>query len=138
VAKRREAKAVMSRYLPSTAGTKRALTNKVLREIFDHWSEIEEGTGKTRGQMTLSYLYKAEPGNYARLIASLLPKDITIENATSEMDDTQLDDVIARIQERLIDARATNARPIRGVEPRTITSRIGEPPGCEVKAPIRK
>jgi hypothetical protein len=110
----------MSRFLPSTAGTKRALTNKVLREIFDHWNEIEEKTGNTRGQMTLTHLFQNEPGNYARLIASLLPKDITIENTTGEMDDIQLDDVIARIQERLIDARASTARPVRGIEPKAI------------------
>jgi hypothetical protein len=102
----------MSRFLPSMAGTKRALTNKVLREIFDHWNEIEEKTGKTRGQMTLTHLFRSEPGNYARLIASLLPKDISVETAAGEMDESQIDDVIARIQERLLDVRAREARPV--------------------------
>jgi hypothetical protein len=34
-------------------------------------NEIGEKTGKTRGQMTLTHLFRSEPGNYARLIASL-------------------------------------------------------------------
>ena len=100
----------MSRFLPPPAGTKRALTNKVLREIFDHWNEIEEKTGKTRGQLTLTHLFRSEPGNYARLIASLLPKDVSVETAAGEMDEDQIDDVIARVQERLLDVRAREAR----------------------------
>jgi hypothetical protein len=102
------------------------------------WNEIEEKTGKTRGQLTLTHLFRSEPGNYARLIASLLPKDITIENTTGEMDDTQLDDVIARIQERLIDARASTARPVRGIEPKAIAGRVSEPAGGEIQAPVRE
>ena len=100
----------MSRFLPSPAGTKRALTNKVLREIFDHWNEIEEKTGKTRGQLTLTYLFRSEPGNYARLIVFLLPKDVSVETATGEMDEDQIDDVIARVQERLLNVQAREAR----------------------------
>jgi hypothetical protein len=123
----------MSRgFLPSTAGTKRALTTKVLAEIFAHWAEVDEKTGKSRGQMTLSYLYRSDPANYARLVASLLPKDLNITSSTSDMDDNQLDDVINRIQERLIDARAATARPVRGIEPRAIASRISEPAGGKV------
>jgi hypothetical protein len=74
----------MSRFLPSTAGAKRQITNKTLREIFEHWNEVgDEKAGKTRGQMTLNYLFRSEPTNCARLIASLLPKGISIEHATS-------------------------------------------------------
>ena len=77
----------------------------------DHWNEIEN-TAKTRGQMTLTHLFRSEPGNYARLIASLLPKDISVETAAGEMDQNQIDDVIARIQERLLDVRAREARSV--------------------------
>jgi hypothetical protein len=128
----------MSRFLPSISGAKRQITNKLLREIFDHWNEVEEATGQTRGQMTLTYLFRSEPGNYARLIASLLPKDISIEHATADMDDAQLDDVIARIQERLIDARAREARPIPRAEPRAIASSARKSQGGEIEAAERK
>ena len=60
--------------------------------------------------MTLTHLFRSEPGNYARLIASLLPKDVSVETATGEMDEDQIDDVIARVQERLLDVRAREAR----------------------------
>ena len=62
--------------------------------------------------MTLTHLFRNEPGNYARLIASLLPKDISVETAAGEKDESQIDDVIARIQERLLDVRAREARSI--------------------------
>jgi hypothetical protein len=73
-------------------------------------NEIEEKTGKTRSQMTLTHLFRSEPGNYARLIASLLPKDVLVETAAGEMDEDQIDDVIARVQEGLLDVRAREAR----------------------------
>jgi protein-disulfide isomerase-like protein with CxxC motif len=50
----------MSKFLPSMVGTKRALTNKVLREIFDHWNEIEEKTGKTGRPLNFSPADRAE------------------------------------------------------------------------------
>jgi hypothetical protein len=105
----------MSKFLPSTAGTKRALTNKVLREIFDHWNEVEEKTGKTRGQMTLTHLFRSEPGNYARLIASLLPRDLIVENKLAEIDDDQIDEMIFRMRERIEQENAA-----RAIEPRTV------------------
>lgn len=81
--------------LPSTAGLRRKITNEVLRQIFDHWCEIEPGCKETRGQLTLTHLYRTEPAQYAKLVAALLPKDILIESAVGEMDDDQIDDVIA-------------------------------------------
>lgn len=108
--------------LPSTAGLRRKITNEVLRQIFDHWCEIEPGCKETRGQLTLTHLYRTEPAQYAKLVAALLPKDILIESAVGEMDDDQIDDVIARIKERLIDARTAEARPVGGIEPRQIES----------------
>jgi hypothetical protein len=83
-----------------------------LREIFDHWNEIEEKTGKTPEANDADHLFRSEADNYARLVASFLPKDISMETAGGEMDESQIDDVIARIQERLLDVRAREA-PIR-------------------------
>src|SRR5262245_53977133 len=110
--------------LPSTAGARRQLTNQVLREIFEHWNTVEPGTAATRGQLTLTHLYRTEPSQYAKLVADLLPKDILIESAVGEMDNDQIDDVITRIKQRLIDVRAAEARPAGGITPRQIGSDV--------------
>src|SRR5262245_17586474 len=100
--------------LPTINGVRRQLTNQVLREIFEHWNTVEPGTSASRGQLTLTHLYRAEPAQYAKLVAALLPKDILIESAVGDMDDDQIDDVIARIKERLIDVRFA---PLEGLPP---------------------
>jgi hypothetical protein len=117
--------------LLSTAGVRRQLTNQVLRDIFGHWNTVEPGTSATRGQLTLTHLYRTEPALYAKLVAALLPKDILIESAIGDMDDDQIDDVIARIKERLIDVRAAEARPVGRITPRQIGSSVAEPGGGE-------
>jgi hypothetical protein len=81
--------------------------------------------------MTLTHLFRSEPGNYARLIASLLPKDISVETAAGEMDENQIDDVIARIQERLLDVRATEARSVGWPEREPIRIGVAQPAGRE-------
>jgi hypothetical protein len=75
-------------FLPGTKGARRQLSAKVLKDIFTHWSEVEPGTnGKTRGEITLTILYREEPATYAKLVAALLPRDLIIESAVTEMDD---------------------------------------------------
>ena len=98
--------------LPSTAGVRRKLTNQVLREIFEHWNTIEPGCKETRGRLTLTHLYRAEPATYAKLIAALLPKDVVIESAVGELDDEQLDALIDDIRLRLEEKRAIAAKLI--------------------------
>jgi hypothetical protein len=108
--------------LPSVNGVRRQITNQVLREIFEHWSAIEPGTSATRGELTLTHLYRTEPAHYAKLVAALLPRDLLIESTVGDMDDEQIDDVIARIKERL-----SYVRPTGGIATRQIASCVAEP-----------
>jgi hypothetical protein len=59
---------------------KAKMTATSVAEMLDHCRDIEPGTNKTRGEITLNYLFKAEPHNFARLITSLLPRHINIEH----------------------------------------------------------
>lgn len=124
----------MTRLIPKPTGSRRALAQQTIIKVFDHWHEIEPNTEKTRGELTLTHLFRNEPANYARLVASLLPKDITLTSVAEEMDDAQLDDVIGRIQEKLIEARAQAARPIPGPGPIAIGSGVSELAGGEEQA----
>jgi hypothetical protein len=46
-----------------------------------------------------------EPATYVRIVASLMPKEITFETATSDMDDDALEELIVRIREHLLTQR---------------------------------
>jgi hypothetical protein len=116
----------MGRLIPKPTGSRKAIAQRAIVEIFDHWNHVDEKTGKTRGDMTLTYLFQNEPANYARLIAALLPKEFTIENVSADMDEDRLDAMILQIEDRLY-ARSEAARPIRGIEPPTIETRVGQP-----------
>jgi hypothetical protein len=97
--------------LPSTAGVRRKVTNEVLRQIFEHWNEVEPGTAATRGQHTLTHLYRTEPTQYARLIAALLPRDVVVD-AVGDMSDEDLDALIDNMRLRLEQQRALATKPI--------------------------
>src|SRR6478609_1597863 len=98
----------MSRVIPKPTGSRRALTQKAIVEIFSHWFEVmDEKTGKTRGQATLDYLFHSEPLDYARLMTSLIPKELIVENNLDSIPDSDIDQMIERIRQRLEDERAT-------------------------------
>ena len=46
-----------------------------------------------------------EPSAFCRLVAGTLPKEFTIENVMTDITDDQLDDVIARIKDQMLEAR---------------------------------
>jgi hypothetical protein len=76
-----------NRFLPTPRDAKRRLTSQVLRDILTHWSETEPGCKESRGKLTLDHLFKHEPDTYAKLVVALLPRDLVIESAVSDMSD---------------------------------------------------
>jgi hypothetical protein len=96
VAERREAEAVMR-----SPTSKRGYTERAVKELFRHWFEVDEQTGKARGELTMTYLYKTEPATYAKLVIGRLPHDIVVGNSISEMTDDDLDALLDRAREQL-------------------------------------
>ena len=68
-----------------------------LEDLLAEWRE--------HGRGTLRIMRMEEPAAFARLVASTLPKEFTIENVLTDISDDQLDDVIARIKDQMIEAR---------------------------------
>jgi len=46
-----------------------------------------------------------EPTRYLQIIASILPKEFLFENVMGDMDDEQLDDLIAALRQRVMEHR---------------------------------
>ena len=58
-----------------------------------------------KGQAALELLYREKPGEYLKLTASVLPKEVVFENAVTELDDEELDRMIEALRDRAIAAR---------------------------------
>ena len=46
-----------------------------------------------------------EPATYLKIITAVLPKEMIFENATSDLDDDQIDELIEAIKGRLLEVR---------------------------------
>jgi len=55
--------------------------------------------------------FAALKNQHATIIASILPKEFLFENVTGDMDDEQLDDLIAALRQRVLEHRQAVALP---------------------------
>src|SRR5262245_60513255 len=88
-------------------GTRNKLAGRVFEDIFAHWCEpVVAGSNVCKGQEALQALYLKHPGEYTRLVASVLPKEFVFENAVAELGDDQVDELIVKLRQRVLEARA--------------------------------
>jgi hypothetical protein len=88
-------------------GTRNKLAGRVFEDIFAHWCEpIVPGSNVCKGQEALQALHARSPGEYLRLTASVLPKEFVFENAVTELEDDQVDELILKLRQRMLEARA--------------------------------
>src|SRR5262249_25595376 len=94
-------------------GTRNKLAGRVFEDIFAHWCEpVAPGSNVCKGQEALQNLYLEKPGEYTRLVASVLPKEFVFETAVTELEDDQVDELILKLRQRLLDARAAAPMPL--------------------------
>src|SRR5262245_46021881 len=120
----------MSRFLPGNGGkpkgARHKLTQAVFNDIFAHWSEkVAPGSDLTKGQEALQTLHREKPGEYLRLVASTLPKEFVFEASMAELDDDDVDDLILKLRQRVLEARA--APPTLIASPTKVTDDDPEP-----------
>jgi transcriptional regulator CtsR len=94
----------VSRFVPGhtvrggrPAGVRTKLNTSFLEDLLAEWRE--------HGRGALRIMRVEEPAAFARLVASTLPKEFTIENVMTDITDEQLDDVIVRLKEQMLTAR---------------------------------
>jgi len=107
-------------------GTRNKLAGRVFEDIFAHWCEpVAPGSNVCKGQEALQSLYLKNPGEYTRLVASVLPKEFVFENAVAELEDDQVDELILKLRQRVLEARA--APPTLLASPTKVTDDDPEP-----------
>jgi hypothetical protein len=85
---------------------KRRLQGDFLRDLATAWAE--------HGKAALAIMVKEEPSHFVKCVASLMPKEFLIDSAgpLSDMDDAQLDDLIAMLRQRVNEQRAVEAKQV--------------------------
>jgi hypothetical protein len=96
---------------PMSAQRKR-LSQKTVIDILDGYWEVDEATGKHRGKVPRDYLYRNDTEAWLRFMGQYLPRELIIENSLTELADDELDDMLARLRERVEQQRAIEAKPI--------------------------
>ena len=104
-------------------GARNKLAAQVFEDILRHWCEpAAAGSVLSKGQAALEALYKERPGEYLRLTASVLPKEFVFENAVTELDDDELDRMIAMLRERDLAARQEQALDLKAEPVKVISN----------------
>jgi len=67
---------------------------------------VAPGSNVCKGQEALQNLYTRNSGEYLRLAVSVLPKEFVFENAVAELEDDQIDELILKLHQRVLEARA--------------------------------
>ena len=87
--------------LPISPGRPRGVRNKVNRRFLEELlGEFEEG-----GRAAIRICRLEDPTKFIQICAGLLPKEFAVESAVADLDDDQLDELILKIRERLLEAR---------------------------------
>jgi hypothetical protein len=88
-------------------GAKSRLARKVFEDALKVWNEPSaEGASTNRGTAALRTLFFERPGDFVRIICSILPRDLIVEGAFSELSNDQIEQTLAlvqRLQERASD-----------------------------------
>ena len=86
---------------PIGGGRPRGVRNKVNRRFLEELlAEFEEG-----GRAAIRICRLEDPTKFVQICAGLLPKEFSVESAAADLDDDQLDELILKIRERLLEAR---------------------------------
>lgn len=99
---------ITGRFLPGSPGKPKGAKNRLADSFFgdllNHWNEpAQPGHHLTKGQEALETLWKREPAAYARLFASVMPKDFAFSKSPADISDAELDTLINQFRERLVE-----------------------------------
>ena len=99
----------MSRFTPGRPrGARNKVTAQVFADVLEHWNDPVEGSNRSHGWRALELMWSEAPNEYVRAVLSILPKDLQIETIRGNLAENQVDELISRIKEELLDAQKDN------------------------------
>ena len=89
------------------AGIRNKLNRAFLQDLLDEWHE--------HGRAALRIMRAEEPGMFVRVVASLVPREISLEHSiAADLDDTVLEQTLDYIRQQLL--AQTGAEPAKLLE----------------------
>jgi hypothetical protein len=87
-------------------GSRNRLANTFLTDLLEIWNEpIKEGSEVRRGPAAMRIMSRERPNEFVKIYASVMPKEFWFDSTVTELDDGELDALIAQMRERLLVAR---------------------------------
>ena len=106
-----------SAWRPPRRGAQPTGSAKVFEDIFAHWCEpAVPGATHCKGEAALELFYRQKPGDYLRLVASVLPREFVFKLAIAELDDEGLDEMLLALRQRMTEVRTLTLVPARDDE----------------------
>jgi hypothetical protein len=82
-------------------GARNRLASRVLQDLLEVWDEpVTEGKPLTRGRAALRIMSRERPAEFAKLYASIMPREFWVDNLTDLADD-ELDRMMEALREQL-------------------------------------
>jgi hypothetical protein len=88
------------------AGARNKLNTRFLEDLLQDWQE--------HGKRAIELMRVEDPSAYVRVVASTLPKEFTVETALAELSDDDVDDLIGRLKQHMLESREQSPMLIEG------------------------
>jgi hypothetical protein len=88
------------------AGARNKLNSRFLQDLFEDWQE--------HGAKAIELMRVEDPSAYVRVVAGCLPKEFTVETALAELSDDDVDDLIGRLKQHMLESRKQTPMLIEG------------------------
>jgi len=85
-------------------GVRNRISAKLLETVFNHSNEAAlPGSNRTKFEAALEVMFKQRPVEYAKMISSLLPKQIDVSDpAVADLNLEQTDAMLAQLRQRVL------------------------------------
>jgi hypothetical protein len=88
------------------AGARNKLNARFLEDLLADWH--------AHGKKAIELMRVEDPSAYVRVVASTLPKEFTVETALAELSDDDVDDLIGRLKQHMLETRKQSPMLIEG------------------------
>jgi hypothetical protein len=86
------------------AGARNRLNTQFLNDLLTEWN--------AHGRAAIETVRKRDPATFVKIVASTLPREFSIEHATSDLSFEERDQLIEQLKQHLLAVRAENAQPV--------------------------
>jgi hypothetical protein len=85
-------------------GSRNRLFAQVFEDVLNHWNQPIEGRNISKGMAALEVMRKERPGEYVKVVVSLLPRELLLGDSTlADLDDGQIDTLLMTLRKQVLE-----------------------------------